>query len=238
MRILPTKLDVPVDKPDFKQDESTIKGYEDIRTQFDREARQMIYGQCPQCESKDIHIVRKTTRKGHDTSVICHKCGYTKSILGQENYLNTEDTVLKVRINGKPTRLIVDQYRLKDNTLELSAHSKPLEFTDLINTILNPYSTHKKRTINQIKKIINNKLTDKHELVNLNYKSGYVSIIMNHHGHQECDYQDIFSKALNIPEYVISPLNFIPAPSKWTNETGRGQYTILIDCNKYPFKNW
>ena len=238
--IFPKKDNIrePILKPDFKQAENhLIKGYEDITTQFDREARQMINGHCPQCESKDIHIVRKTTRKGHDTSVICHRCGYIKSILGHENYLKTDETCLKVRINGKPTNLIVDHYSIENDTVELSAHTKPLEFPDLINTIKNPYSTHKKRTINQITKIINNQLTDKHELISLNYDNAYLSIIMNYHADSECDYREIFSKVLNIPDHMILILNYVPAPSKWTN-SHKGQYTILIDCNKYPLRNW
>lgn len=208
-----------------------FSGYENVKTAFDREARKMVNGECPQCGSEDTHIVRRSNRQGYDTSVICHKCGFQKSLLNFEHYIKNEESLMKVRINGRPTRLIVDSFNIKEGLLELTAHSRPIEFQDLVQIIKYDQTPHHKRTCNQVRKILEKQLPPKNELIDVNYNAGYLSLIIDHTRLGENpNYKKILSKILRIPSYTILEMNFVKNPKNDIRHYG--QYTIMIDVNK------
>ena len=207
------------------------------RSEFDKEVREMVNGLCPQCGSSDVFIVRKSNRQGYCATAICHKCGYQKNILSYDQHIDTETSLLKVTINGKPTNLVVDEFNINEETLDLLAHTRPLTLHDLKMKIIHDDTNHKKRICNQLRKIITNGITEagKHiDLQDITYSRGYISLIVNQKTCNQIDYPDLLSKALQINKASITVLNHIPTEDAKINGWFDGTYVIVINCHNIP----
>ena len=208
------------------------------RSDFDKEIREIVNGVCPQCGSEEVFIVRKSNRQGWCATAICHKCGYQKNLLSFDQHVDTETTLLKVTINGKPTNLVVDEFNINEETLDLSAHTRPLTIHDLKMKIIHDDTSHKKRICNQLKKIITNGFNGREskrpDIQDITFSRGYISLIVEQKTCNQIDYPELLAKTLHINEASITVLNHIPTEDAKINGWFDGTYVIVINCHNIP----
>ena len=188
----------------------------------------MLLEKCPYCHGEDIGLIKSVNRKGYAYKLVCNQCGYMVNILNHKQDIPVEESLLNVFINNKETNLVVDDYVVDKNNIELTVHRKEPSFKDMLKYIINEHKyPHHKRTMNKLNKIIRNQNNDFNyvfEVVDINNANVFIE---SNSTYDNPNYQKHFSEIMNVPLGFISHFKSVD-----------NTHYLVVDCKRfYSFIN-